>query len=576
MKTNIPPAANEHQKQERRKMKFSGAQIIVKLLERQGIKRMAGIPGGANLPIYDALYSSSIQHILTRHEQGAGFIAQGMSRVSGKASVCIACSGPGATNLVTAVTDAHMDSIPLIAITGQVSTELLGTDAFQETDTFGLMLPITKHNWMVRCAEELLWVIPEAFRIALSGRPGPVSIDVPKNVQQQIIELSEWPEPYQPKALPPPPMHEVTQMLDMLKNAKRPVLMVGGGVINANCANELVAFAELYDLPTTVSLMGLGTMPTQHPLYLGMLGMHGASSTNLVLDQCDLLIGAGVRFDDRAVGKVSEFCPQASIIHIDIDESEIGKICNPHLAICADIGSTLRACLAMESQAVVNPRWRATVCRLKANNGLNISQNEDLTQPYQLLLKVAEIVGGDINVATDVGQHQMWAAQVFPLRRPRQWISSGGLGTMGFGLPAAIGAALDQPERMALCITGDGSFLMNIQELDTAVEHNLNVKILILNNRHLGLVRQQQSLFYDGRLNATSNRRPMNFATAAAAMGAKGYDLALSDNPISLLREALKELGPCVINAPIPEQEMVFPMVAPGAANNEMILEANA
>jgi acetolactate synthase-1/2/3 large subunit len=552
-------------------MRLNGAQIIIKLLERQGITRVAGIPGGAALPLYDALVDSPIEHVLTRHEQGAGFLAQGMARVTGQPAVCFASSGPGATNLLTAIADAHMDSIPVIAITGQVPSSMIGTDAFQEADTFGLMLPITKHNWLVRSAQELLEVIPEAFRITTSDRPGPVSIDVPKDVQLEELEVLEWPEPGIADPLPQPAAADLEAINSMISQAERPLLMVGGGVINADCAKELVAFAEQQALPTVATFMGLGAMPTDHPLFLGMLGMHGARYTNRVLEECDLLIGTGVRFDDRATGKASAFCPNAAIIHIDIDASELGKIKHPTLAIRADVGATLRGFLKT-GMPQPRPRWLERIEFLKQRFPRTFN-GDSLFQPHGLLNSLATLVDTEANVFTDVGQHQMWTAQVFPFQRPRQWNSSGGLGTMGFGLPAAIGAAFAQPQHMALCISGDGSIMMNIQELDTAVEHNLNIKVVIMNNNHLGLVRQQQALFYGARFNAINNRRGVDFAALANAMGAKGYDLGRSSDPITALRDALNQPGPCVINVPISEQEMVFPMVPPGAANSEMIGE---
>jgi acetolactate synthase-1/2/3 large subunit len=552
-------------------MILSGAQIIIKLLERQGITRIAGIPGGAALPLYDALTESPIEHVLTRHEQGAGFLAQGMARVSGQPAVCFASSGPGATNLITAIADAHMDSIPVVAITGQVASDMIGTDAFQEADTFGLMLPITKHNWLVRSVEELLEVLPEAFRIASSGRPGPVSIDVPKDIQLQTMDVLAWPEPGKPDPLPSIEAEDLKRMQQMIAAAKRPVLMVGGGVINSGCAQDLITFAEQQDLPTVCSFMGLGAMPTDHPLFLGMLGMHGARYTNMVLEECDLLIGAGVRFDDRATGKASTFCPNAGIIHIDIDASELGKIKTPTAAIQADVGDSLRNFL-QASAPHKRPIWLERIEILKQQFPRPFNSS-GLFEPYGLLTHLASQVDAETNIFTDVGQHQMWTAQVFPFQRPRQWNSSGGLGTMGFGLPAAIGAAFAQPERQALCISGDGSIMMNIQELDTAVEHNLNIKVVIMNNNHLGLVRQQQALFYGARFNAITNRRGVDFAVLAQAMGAKGYDLGNESDPAATLQQALSESGPCVINVPISEQEMVFPMVPPGAANIEMIGE---
>jgi acetolactate synthase-1/2/3 large subunit len=550
--------------------RYTGSQLLIKLLERQGVTHVSGVPGGANLPIYDALTGSNIQHVLARHEQGAGFIAQGMARVSGKAQVCFASSGPGATNLVTAVADARMDSVPLIAITGQVSQNMIGTDAFQEIDTFGLMLPITKHNWMVRSAEELLEVIPRAFEIALSGRPGPVSVDIPKDVQKQPIEVENLPEPGRRVDNPLFESHQVASMLEKIKNAKKPILMIGGGIVYAGAAAALVKFAEQLDLPAVQTFMGLGILPHDHPLSLGMLGMHGAPYTNLVLDECDLVVGLGVRFDDRATGKVAEFCPQADIVHVDIDHSEIDKIMRSSLSIRADVGEVLEMANTM-LEPVTRPIWRKRVEQLKTNYPLILEGIDELFRPYGAIRAVASLLDDSVNITTDVGQHQMWVAQAYPFNRAGQWISSGGLGTMGFGLPAAIGMALAQPERKVVCFSGDGSLLMNIQELATAAEHELDIKIIILNNRHLGLVRQQQSLFYERNLSAVKFQQNVDYALTAKSMGMKGVDLALTKDPMLELESALLEPGPCVINLPISETEMVFPMVAPGGANREMI-----
>lgn len=549
---------------------LSGSQLIIRLLERQGVTHIAGIPGGANLPMYDALVGSNIKHVLARHEQGAGFIAQGMARVTGQAQVCFASSGPGASNLITAVADANLDSVPLIAITGQVPQQMIGTDAFQEIDTFGLMLPITKHNWVVRSAEELLQVIPEAFSIALSGRPGPVSIDVPKDVQNQLIDVTEWPEPGVAIPAPDFEVQEVEAMLAKIREAHRPVLMIGGGIVYSGASAQLREFAEKLDIPTVQTFMGLGILPADHRLSLGMLGMHGARYTNYILEECDMLIGLGVRFDDRATGKVEAFCPNAEIVHVDIDQSEIGKIKNPVLSILADVGEVLT--IANEQlEAVERPLWQQRVEQLKAAHPLILDGSDELFRPYGAIKKVASMLDDSANISTDVGQHQMWVAQAYPINRPRQWVSSGGLGTMGFGLPAAIGIALAQPDQKSICFSGDGSIMMNIQELATAAEENLDVKIIILNNGHLGLVRQQQTLFYNKNLSSVKFQQGVNFAMTAQSMGVKGIDLGQSDDPEADLREALLEHGPCVINIPISETEMVYPMVAPGGANRDMI-----
>ncbi len=555
-------------------MKYTGAQIIVTLLERQGITQVAGIPGGANLPLYDALSTSNIRHILARHEQGAGFIAQGIARTTGLPAVCLASSGPGATNLVTAVADANMDSVPIIAITGQVASALIGTDAFQEVDTFGLMLPITKHNWVVRSAEELLHVIPEAFRVAMTGRPGPVAIDVPKDVQLQSIDIVQWPAPvtYGNTTRHSIDTAALDQAVMMLAQAQRPVLMIGGGVINAGCSSQLTALAQRLDLITVATFMGLGAMPTEHPLFLGMLGMHGARYTNMALEECDLLLAAGVRFDDRATGNADRFCVQAPIIHIDIDPSELNKIKQATISIHGDIADAV-AYLHQHCHDIKRSQWRRRVAAMQAEFPLVIDQAPTLFTPYTLLHTLAGLVPADSIVVTDVGQHQMWTAQAYPFTRPRQWLSSGGLGTMGFGLPTAIGAALANPERVVVCISGDGSMLMNLQELDTLAEHNLNIKIVVMNNQNLGLVKQQQTLFYGARYHGTRNRRSADLVAIARAMGIGGHDLGQCGAPLLTLTQALQIPGPQLINVPIDPDAMVFPMVPPGAGNREMITQ---
>jgi len=549
---------------------LSGAKLLIKLLERQGVTHVCGIPGGANLPMYDALANCSIKHVLARHEQGAGFIAQGMARAGGQAQVCFASSGPGASNLVTAVADARLDSIPLVAITGQVSQQMMGSDAFQEVDTFGLMLPITKHNWIVRSAEELLEVVPAAFEIALSGRPGPVSIDIPKDVQNELVDVIDWPEPGSRQTLPEISPGDVENMLALIQDATRPLLMIGGGIVYSGASTALQCFAEKLDIPAVQTFMGLGVLPASHRLALGMLGMHGARYTNHILEECDLLVGLGVRFDDRATGKVDAFCPNAKIIHVDIDHSEIGKIKNPVFSIHGDVGQVLD-----QANQLLHPKprplWQQRVAQLRNAYPLVLEGQDELFRPYGAIKAVASILDDSANITTDVGQHQMWVAQAYPINRPRQWISSGGLGTMGFGLPAAIGMALAQPETKTICFSGDGSIMMNIQELATAAEENLDVKIIVMNNGHLGLVRQQQTLFYEKNLHAVKFQQTVDFAAVARGMGVKGVDLGLSADPERDLATALLEYGPCLINLPIHETEMVFPMVAPGSANINMI-----
>jgi len=552
-------------------IKMTGAEIIINLLERQGVRLVAGIPGGANLPLYDALSrSQKIKHILARHEQGAGFMAQGYARASGFPGVCFATSGPGATNILTAIADAKLDSIPVICITGQVPTTLLGTDAFQEVDTFGLSLPITKHSYLVESARELLKIIPEAFSIATSGRPGPVLIDVPKDVQFEPVEFKEWPEPGKTSRRPKIKEKSLIRAAEMINESTRPILYLGGGVIQSGVDGLPARFAEKASIPATMTLMGLGAIPADHPLFLGMLGMHAARFTNMALEECDLLIAAGARFDDRATGKVDEFCPNARVIHIDIDPSEIHKIKTAHLGMVADAGEALEALFPIIEK---NPRneWLRRIEKLKGEFGLMSTSREHIGSPYGIIQAVAKLVGEEAIITTDVGQHQMWVAQAFPIRRPRQWLTSGGLGTMGFGLPAAIGAALAFPDKTVVSFSGDGSLLMNIQELATAAEENVNVKIILMNNNSLGLVHQQQDLFYGRRLFACDYKAVVDFPQIARGFGIKALDLGKESDPYSSLAEALIEKGPGLINVPISREEMVFPMVPPGAPNRRMI-----
>lgn len=550
---------------------LTGAQITVRLLERQGIRTVAGIPGGAILPIYDALgQSSAIHHVLARHEQGAGFMAQGMARSTGQPAVCLASSGPGATNLLTAIADAKLDSIPLVAITGQVPKAMIGTDAFQEVDTYGLSIPITKHNFLVSSAEELLAVIPRAFEIAASGRPGPVLVDIPKDVQTQAIEIGEWPEPGRAQPATPTNPALIEQAAAMINAAERPILYLGGGVVHSGAASSAIDLAEKSNLPTVMTLMALGTMPVDHPLSLGMLGMHAARYTNLALEECDLLIAVGARFDDRATGKVAAFCPQAKIIHIDIDPAELDKIKTAHLGIAADVQEALKQLIP----AVANNDRQVWIERnntLKAEFPFEMPGLDNPRSHFGLIRTVAACLDNEATVTTDVGQHQMWVAQAYPLRRPRQWLTSGGLGTMGFGVPAAIGAALAEPQRTVVCFTGDGSILMNIQELVTAAEENVNVKIVLMDNATLGLVHQQQTLFYGERLFASQFKSSPDFIKIAQGFGIAAVDLDQAGNPCAALMEAIARPGPCLIHASIDAEQKVYPMVPPGAANRDMI-----
>ncbi len=551
--------------------RLNGAQIIIRQLEHQGIRIISGIPGGANLPLYDALAeSTTIRHVLARHEQGAGFIAQGMARTSGKPAVCFATSGPGATNILTALADAYLDSTPLVCITGQVPRSLLGTDAFQEVDTYGMSVPVTKHNYLVRSAADLLTIVPKAFHLAGTGRPGPVLIDVPKDVQTEMVEFESWPVPCPIKEHQAGDPTSIEAAAAMINQAARPILYLGGGVIHAGAAAEARQLAEQSSIPTVMTLMGLGILPSDHPLSLGMLGMHACRATNLAMEECDLLIAAGVRFDDRATGRLNAFCPNAKVIHVDIDASEIGKLRPADAGITGDARHAFTGLLP-QVRGRDRSEWNERIRQLQQDFPRFCEQDFAPGRPFHLIRRVAELVGPEALISTDVGKHQMWVAQAYPLTFPRQLLTSGGLGTMGFGLPAAIGASLAFPDRPVVCFSGDGSLQMNIQELATTVEQQTPVKIVVLNNQSLGLVRQQQRLFYEQHYFASSYGIKVDFAAIARGFGMRAFDLEGAAEPDTLLQQALAEPGPCLINVPIDIEEEVTPMVPPGAANTTMI-----
>ncbi len=551
-------------------MKYTGAEIIVKSLENLGIKTVAGIPGGSNLPLYDALFKSGIRHILARHEQGAGFIAQGMARTSGRTAVCFATSGPGATNLLTAVADARLDSVPLVAITGQVPLAMLGTDAFQEVDTHGLCIPITKHTFLVESAEELARVIPEAFRIAERGRPGPVVIDVPKDVQLQKADVEIWPERELPEKPASPDAETLSRISAMIDASKRPVLYIGGGITSSDANGYLTELAERNSIPVASTLTALGCIRSDHPLSLGMLGMHGERSTNLILNEADLLIAVGVRFDDRATGRLSGFCPNASLIHIDIDRAEIDKIRQTEISLEADAAEAVRGLIPLLAKRE-RIEWMRLVSELRKSHPPLDFKDNSFIHPANLIKMIGRLVPEDAIVSTDVGQHQMWTAQHFPFKRPRTLLTSSGLGTMGFGLPAAIGAALENPDRLSLCISGDGSLLMNIQELATLADLKLNVKIVLINNNCLGLVRQQQKLFFKGNYSASSFDSSPNFAAIAAGFGINAIRINLGHSFEDQLNSSLSSEGPILIEIPTDPDALVLPMVPPGEDNTTMI-----
>lgn len=553
-------------------MKYSGAEITVKLLEMHGIKIISGIPGGSILPLYDALSKISITHILARNEQGAAFIAQGMARSTGEPAVCFATSGPGATNLLTAIADAKMDSVPLIAITGQVPYSLIGTDAFQEIDIYGLTIPITKHNFIIRSVHELFTVIPEAFKIATSDRPGPVLIDIPKNIQLEQIELDEFPEVSNTTSSSETNV-SITKLFEISKvinSSEKPILYVGGGIINANASDVLYSFAKKNSIPVATTLMGLGSFPCNDPLYLGLLGMHALPYTNLLMYESDLILAIGVRFDERAAGNIAKFCPEAKIIHIDIDESEINKLKSvdyPIVGNARDVLSQLLPYINEDDRS----EWMEQVESFKEKYPLCSTDDKDIFNPINIIKFISSIVSEDAIITTDVGQHQMWVAQCYPFKRPRSLLTSGGLGTMGFGLPASIGAALKNPEKSVICFSGDGSILMNIQELATLADLKLNVKIIIFNNKHLGLVRQLQEFFFNKNYFATEFITNPDFKLIGNGFNIPSIDLGTEDNPMDKLSSILCEPGPYIINIPINPEADVLPIVPSGASNIEMI-----
>lgn len=561
-------------------MKFNGSEIIVNVLEKIGIDVVAGIPGGANLPLYNALYKSKIKHILSRHEQGSTFLAQGISRTKGRAGVCFATSGPGVTNTITAIADAKLDSIPLILITGQVSSNLIGTDAFQEVDTYGLSIPITKHSYLVHSAKDLVNIIPEAFEIAESGRPGPVIIDVPKDVQVEEVELDDN---YfdnlnisslhsKDKNLTEESLSTINSIIELIKESKKPLLYIGAGIINSDSSKLLLDFARKNSIPITSTLLGLGSVPNNDPLYLGMLGMHGAKYTNYIVTKSDLLLALGVRFDDRATGDINKFCSNSKVVHIDIDPAEINKLKKTDFSISGDIKLVLEKISdGVESNSREN--WLKEINSLKKDNLLKIPPKEDLLHPLNIIKDVSNLIPKDSIISTDVGQHQMWVAQIYPFSQPRTFLTSGGLGTMGFGLPVAIGAAVANSSKKVVCFSGDGSLLMNIHEIATLADLDLNVTIILLNNGHLGLVRQQQELFYSKNYIGSEFKTKPNFSAIAKGFGISGYCINKENigEYKNILEEVLNSKKPSLIDIEIDPFENVFPMIPPGKALNEML-----
>ena len=545
---------------------MNGAQYLVKALHQQGVTQVFGYPGGAIMPVYDALYDGGIPHLLCRHEQGAAMAAIGYARSTGKVGVCIATSGPGATNLVTGLADALLDSVPVVALTGQVASPLIGTDAFQEVDVLGLSLACTKHSFMVQSVDELGQVIADAFRIARSGRPGPVLVDIPKDIQlapadlETLIELAEESYANDEQAA-------LAEARTLLSNAKKPVLYVGGGVIAADAVNELRQFAAMTQMPSVTTLKGIGTLDPNCPHFLGMLGMHGTKAANFVVQECDLLVVAGARFDDRVTGKLAAFAPHAKVIHLDIDEAEVGKLRNAHVALHNDLKTVLPA-LAMSLNI---DSWREHCSATKNDYPWDYNHPGERIYAPLLLKQLSDALPQDSVVCCDVGQHQMWVAQHMQFDSPRNHISSSGLGTMGFGLPAAVGAKMARPDDTVVLVSGDGSFMMNVQELGTLRRAKLPVKMVLMDNQRLGMVRQWQELFFDARFSETILTDNPDFVRLAAAFDIPGETITRKEDVPAALTRMLQSPGAYLLHVSIAAEDNVWPLVPPGAANQDMM-----
>ena len=549
------------------------------VLKEEGVETIFGYPGGVVIDIFDELGKTDIKHILVRHEQGAAHAADGYARAKGTVGVCLVTSGPGATNTVSGIASAYMDSIPVVVLTGQVPTRLIGNDAFQEVDIVGITRPCTKHNYLVKRTDELARVLKKAFHIARSGRPGPVLVDLPKDVTQGKARYEPLPEPTMPSYNPTykPNIKQLRRAVGLIKGAKRPVIFSGGGVILSGASKELTEFAKKLDAPVTASLMGLGSFPGTSPLWLGMLGMHGTYRANMAIGACDLLIGIGVRFDDRVTGKVETFAPNANIIHIDIDPTSIGKnipVTVPIVGDCKIVLQGLNRFLREEKVKIdkkSRKSWLDQIEKWKSTQPLRYEQT-DVIKPQYVIEKLYELTKGQAIITTEVGQNQMWAAQYYHFDRPNCFITSGGLGCMGFGLPAAIGAQVACPDKLVVDVAGDGSIQMNIQELATAVQYNLPVKVVILNNRYLGMVRQWQQLFYEKRYAATDIEQAPDFAKLAESYGALGLKATKPGEVEATLKQGLDSPGPAFMDFWIAREECVYPMVPAGASITEMLL----
>ncbi len=562
---------------------MTGAEILLECLAREGVDCFFGYPGGVTLPFYDALYDSHIRHVLVRHEENACFAAEGYARVTGKVGVCCATSGPGATNLVTGLVDAMMDSIPIVAITGQVHSKLIGSDAFQEADTFGITRSATKHNFMVKNLAELPQIVHEAFYIAASGRPGPVLVDIPKDVFQARGHYTPVDTIHLPgyKVFTEGHAGQIRRAAQLIWEAERPMVYAGGGTVLGNASAELSELVEIADLPAVTTLMALGSLSAANPNFISMPGMHGSYAANMGMTDCDLLIALGTRFDDRVTGQLQSFARHARVIHVDIDPAEVGKNRIPDIPIVGDVKRVLQKLnsvlkeLAPEmkpKKEAARAKWWTQIREWKAEHPYDRSRDEQEIKPQHLMDEIDRLSGGQAIVTSDVGQHQMWAAQLIRFNEPRLWVNSGGLGAMGFGLPSALGAQMARPDKLVFAICGDGGFQMSIPELATIASHALPIKIIVMNNGYLGMVRQWQTLFYNNRLSSVELDC---FPDAEKLAGAYGFKGRTIDKPWQLaqaLEEAIKEPGPYLLNVKVTRDENVYPMVPAGGAINEMVL----
>ncbi len=547
-------------------------------LKAEGVDVVFGLPGGANLPTYDAFVNGGIRHILVRHEAGGGHAAQGYAKATGKVGVAFATSGPGATNLITPITDAMMDSVPVVFITGQVRTELLGTDGFQEADTLGITIPIVKHSFMIQDPREIPRAIHEAFHIARTGRPGPVLVDIPQDLSRAEIEYEPVTDVRLPGYQPTTEgnQKQIRQAAKALASARRPVIYAGGGVVNANASQELVELAACDRFPVTCTLMGLGAFPAPHEQWLGMLGMHGTRAANYAMDEADLICAVGARFDDRITGKLSEFAPKAKFIHIDIDPAEISKNVPAHIPIVGDAKNVL-AKLAIEYRALSADGarlgdWWQRIAGWKAKYPLGYEDSSDNEiKPQYMIQALYEATKGEAIVSSDVGQHQMWTAQYYDFPAPRRWINSGGLGTMGFGLPAAMGAAVGCPDKLVCCVAGDGSVQMNAQELATCAQEKIPIKVFIMNNGYLGMVRQWQELFWDGKYSHVETGEFPDFVKLAEAYGATGMRFEDKTTLVEDMKRAIATDGPVFVDVRVTREENTYPMIPAGQAAREMV-----